>query len=80
VGLSPTVYVDDVVLFAKPKAHDLRAIREILRIFGGAATLIRCDEMDEALVGDFLRCRVPDSKATASNQKPVAATLGPGVT
>ena len=64
-----SAFADDVVLFCKPIASDLLAIREILGVFGGAsglrmnfqnttATLIRGTTEDEARVGDVLNCRV----------------------
>lgn len=64
-----SVYADDVVLFVRPEEQELRAIREILDLFGEAsgshvnyrkstATLIRGDEVDEERVSSVLRCRM----------------------
>jgi hypothetical protein len=64
-GISPLqriyLYADDIVVFIKPEEHELRAIREIVQIFGEASglqinykkttiTLIRGDEEDETRV------------------------------
>ena len=63
------LYSDDVVIFCHPDAHDLDAVREILRIFGVASGLhtnytkcsispIRCsDEMSEE-VSTALACPI----------------------
>jgi hypothetical protein len=72
-GISPlqriSVYADDVVLFVRPAENELRAIREILGIFGEAsglhvnyrktaATLIRGEEGDEERVKEILGCEI----------------------
>ena len=65
ISSSVSVYADDVVVFCHPDAHDLQAIRELLRVFGIAsglrtnlakctATPIHCDV--EHL--DTIRCDI----------------------
>ena len=36
---SISLYADDVVVFCHPSTHDLRVIRELLRVFGVASGL-----------------------------------------
>jgi hypothetical protein len=74
-GISPlqriSLYADDVVVFVKPLEHELRAIKEIFRIFGEAsglhvnyskttATLIRGSEEDPTMVSTVLGCAIAD--------------------
>jgi hypothetical protein len=72
-GISPlqriSIYADDIILFLAPQNHELRAVKEILQVFGGAsglhvnyskssATLIRGSEMEEMQVREELGCTI----------------------
>ncbi|KAM0881026.1 hypothetical protein ACQ4PT_033197 [Festuca glaucescens] len=62
-----SLYVDDLVVFARPVANDLRAVHAILRCFGGASSLhvnlaksvaapIRCSDATTADIAPTLAC------------------------
>ena len=90
---SISLYADDVIIFCHPSTHDLRVIRELLRVFGEAsglrtnfakcsATPIRCDDPTRASIACELACTVMDFPITylgipLSLRKPSTSSLRP---